>query len=140
MSVVRAWYRWVKAGELPGAFRPTTTIPLWVFLRFNELAHKIEFRNLRDAWEHLCRRGGWTGRGRPPGNRRMPATFAQFCFHYGAARFREAQARLKAVAAAQDALAEARFSTSADLLSRFPDRPKRHRRTRAELSLEGSQL
>jgi hypothetical protein len=139
------FYQWRRGGCVPCAlhlrYNPAgASVPAWVLLRFLALVSSVEFPNMRAAWDELCRRRGWGGHGRQPTEQRIHVSFYQLRHHFGGANFREAQARIKAIADAQSALAEFRLNMDASIRCRLPSKPKRKRRSGAELSLEAARL
>lgn len=149
-TLCRLFKQWRRGGQVESALHlrySGASVPAWVFQRFNEFVCRREFPNLRTAWDAYCARGCPAGTGRWPKRAKPPATYEQAVYWYGAKNFKEARRRLKAIAAAKEALllaevalAKFRLRTDAEMLRILPFRAERKRRTGAELSLNAAAL
>jgi len=130
-SVYRHYRAWLRAGELPSAFRlkffPTSRrIPATVLVRFVELCAKQEFPSFRAAHQAFCRRGGNSGPGRCNGHR-LKLGYHSLYWNLPKSCFAEFKHCWKTIRQAQRKIAELRFGLIAEIRARVPDRPPRRR-------------
>jgi len=144
-TIVRAWYRWQRGGQVPAAVRlqfngSAHAMPALMLVRFVTFCAEADWTSQRAAWRAFIRQPGAFARGPRPAKHNRRYSFGTVRRHFPFAAFRALQAARKAEAAARHERAVLLVQTSAEIRRRLPDRPKRKRRTGAEFSLQGAQL
>jgi hypothetical protein len=130
VSLRRLYKVWKRGGEVPAAlhirYKPAgPSIPASVLVRFVDFCASKPLRSLKDAWMEFKRRGGSLGMGAPSYRRRLNVSYGQLHYNLPANSYYRIQSHLKAIEAAQIALAAARMEVIADIRRRVPDRPQR---------------
>lgn len=132
VSLFRLHRQWLASGRTPAAVLPRylagPNLPPSVFRRFAKFSGRQSWRGMQAAFEAFTAR------------RPLPIRYRRFCRWFPVQLFRELQSKLAAVEFAQRDLADYRLKLDAWVLANLPEKPKRKRRSGAELSREGAQL
>lgn len=138
VTLRRLYLQWRKGGRTPAALRLNyralaPSVPAPVLCRFVDFSATLQFPHMKIAWQEFARRKGAFGRGRR-GSNPVAVTYGQLQYFFNGKKFAALQSAQRAVERAENHLAELRWQYTAEIRQRLPDRPRRIRRDRMELS------
>jgi hypothetical protein len=139
----RLFYHWKSNGRTPDALRLNyrglpPSVPAPVLCRFVDFSAALQFPHMKTAWREFARRKGAFGRGRR-GSKPVVVTYRQLQSLFSGKKFAALQSGQRAIARAENHLAELRWQYTAEIQQRLPARPRR-RRSSQTVSLDSSAL